>query len=292
MTGAAVMSGLVAACAVPPAQREFAARTLATQMQRQPVVLLGEIHDNGQQHAVRAQALALVLQAGLRPALAFEQFDRERQGDIDRVLAEGSADGSADDRHRVDQLVALGGRGWPWELYRPFLTLALQYRLPMVAANLSRADAMRVAKEGFGAVFKPAEQRQLGLDPLPAELLHVQQQEVDQGHCHQIAEPLLSALARAQIARDAAIAQAISPYLERGVILLTGNGHARRDIGVPHFLSPREQQRVVSIALIERDTPAESVPAGAYDAVFQTPVQPREDPCESLRDRIHPTPAR
>jgi len=47
--------------------------------------VLGEIHDNAAQHAVRAQALEQLLQAGLRPALAFEQFDRERQSDIDRV---------------------------------------------------------------------------------------------------------------------------------------------------------------------------------------------------------------
>ena len=250
--------------------------------------MLGEIHDNAQQHTVRAQALALLLQAGMRPALAFEQFDRERQGDIERVLA----DGSGDDADRVDRLVAVGGRGWNWELYRPFLALALQYRLPIVAANLSRADAMRVANAGFGVLFDPTEQRRLALDPLPADLLQMQQKEVDQGHCHQITEPMLSAIARAQIARDAAIAQSISPYLERGVILLTGNGHARRDMGVPHFLSTRDQQRVVSIALIERDSPADAVPPGAYDAVFQTPVQPREDPCESLREKMKTTLAR
>ena len=103
---------------------------------------------------------------------------------------------------------------------------------------------------------------------------------------------MLSAIARAQIARDVAIAQSISPYLERGVILLTGNGHVRRDIGVPHFLSAWQRQRVISIALIERDTPADAVPADAYDAVFQTPVQPREDPCESLKGKLQSTLAR
>jgi uncharacterized iron-regulated protein len=136
-------------------------------------------------------------------------------------------------------------------------------------------------------LFDPAEQRRLGLDPLPAELLRAQQQEVDEGHCHQIPAPMLPALARAQIARDAVLADAIHPYLERGVILLTGNGHARRDIGVPHFLSARQRKRVVSIGLIERDTPADAVPAGAYDAVFRTPVQPRTDPCESLKEKTH-----
>jgi uncharacterized iron-regulated protein len=277
---AAAAAAVLAGCAAPPAhQEDFTAQALAERMRQRPIVLLGEIHDNVDQHEVRAQALALVLQAGLRPALAFEQFDRERQSDIDRVLREAPPDGA----HRVDQLIALGAHGWNWTLYRPFLELALRYQLPIVAANLSRADAMRVSKEGFGPVFDVAEQRQLGLDPLPADLLRIQEQAVDEGHCHQMPEQMLPALARAQIARDAALEQAIRPYLQRGVILLTGNGHVRRDVGVPRFLPAQQQDRVISIALIERDTPDAAVPPGAYDAVFRTPVQERADPCGTLR---------
>ena len=277
---AAAAAVVLAGCAAPPAhQEDFTAQALAQRMRQRPIVLLGEIHDNAEQHEVRAQALALVLQAGLRPALAFEQFDRERQPDIDRMLREGPADGA----DRVDQLIALGAHGWNWTLYRPFLELALKYQLPIVAANLSRADAMRVSKEGLGPVFDAAEQRQLGLDPLPADLLRIQEQAVDEGHCHQMPEQMLPALARAQIARDAALAQAIRPYLQRGVILLTGNGHVRRDVGVPRFLPAQQQDRVISIALIERDNPDAAVPPDAYDAVFRTPVQERADPCRTLR---------
>jgi len=157
----------LSACAAPaPPNGDFTAPALAAQMQRRPIVLLGEVHDNAEQHAVRAQALALLLQAGSRPALAFEQFDRERQADIDRVLGATPAQGV----DRAEQLAALGGRGWNWNLYRPFLELALQYRLPIVAANLSRADALRVSKEGFGAVFDAAQQGELRLNPLPADL--------------------------------------------------------------------------------------------------------------------------
>lgn len=279
---AAACAVALAACAAAFApDNDLDAGALAAQMQREPVVLLGEIHDNAPQHRAGAEALALLLQSGLRPALAFEQFDRGRQSDIDQVLTEAYADIT----DRVNRLESLGGRGWNWELYGPFLKMAVRYRLPIVAANLSRADAMRVSKEGFGVMFDPVEQRQLGLDPLPADLLRAQEHEVDEGHCHQITGEMLSALARAQIARDAVLAQAIRPYLDRGVILLTGNGHARRDIGVPRFLTEQQRKRVISIALIERDTPADVLPASAYDVVFRTPVQPRSDPCESLMEK-------
>ena len=279
---AAWAAAALAACAAPPPQTEaFNAVVLAQQMQRRPVVLLGEIHDNAGQHAVRAQAIERLLQAGLRPALAFEQFDRERQADIDRVRGQAQAP-VAD---RVDRLAALGAPGWNWSQYRPFLQLAVQYDLPIVAADLSRADAMRVSQQGFGAVFDPSTRHEFGLDRLPEDLLRAQQQAIDQGHCHQIPARMLPSMARAQIARDVALARAIGPYLQRGVILLTGNGHARRDIGVPRFLDPSERDRVVSIGLLEDDAPADEAPSGAFDAVFRTPVQSRPDPCLSLRPK-------
>jgi len=276
---AAAAAAVLAACAAPePVVDGFDAPALAAAMRERPVVLLGEVHDNAVQHAVRAQALRLLLQAGARPALAFEQFDRSQQAEIDRVVARATSSGV----NAAVQLAALGAAGWDWNLYRPYLELALQYRLPIVAANLSRADAMRVSKEGLGAVFDAAGQHSLGLDRLPDDLLRAQEREVDRGHCHQMPVDMLPALARAQIARDATLALAIRPYLEMGVVLLTGNGHARRDIGVPRFLPAADRERVVSIGLIERDAPADAAPPGAFDVVFRTPVQQRVDPCLKL----------
>ena len=66
------------------------------------------------------------------------------------------------------------------------------------------------------------------------------------------------------------------------MLFRSGNGHARRDIGVPRFLPAADRERVVSIGLIERDAPADAAPPGAFDVVFRTPVQQRVDPCLKL----------
>jgi len=276
-----IAAALLSACAGPaPVQSGFSAPALVREMRRRPVVLLGEIHDNAAQHRVRAGALRQLLQGGARPALAFEQFDRERQPDIDRIVSGGGAD-------RLERLVALGVRGWDWDMYRPYLELALQYGLPIVAADLSRADAMRVSRDGYQAVFDAGARARLGLDSVPEDLLREQEKAVDEGHCHKLPAQALPAIARAQIARDAALAAAIEPYLAGGVVLLAGNGHARRDIGVPRFLPQSERSRLISIGLIENDAGAEEVPPGAYDSTFLTPVQTRPDPCESLHLDFH-----
>ena len=66
---------LAAACASPAQQAlRFS----------QPLVLLGEVHDNAAQHALRLRAFEAHLAAGARPALALEQLDREHQVAIDR----------------------------------------------------------------------------------------------------------------------------------------------------------------------------------------------------------------
>src|SRR3982751_4063539 len=65
---------------------------LARAMQRTPVVLLGEVHDNAAQHALRAQALRKLVESGARPAIAFEQFDRGAQQAIDRARRERPRD--------------------------------------------------------------------------------------------------------------------------------------------------------------------------------------------------------
>ena len=97
-----------------------------------PYVLLGEVHDNAAGQRQRLAALTRAVEQGWRPAIAMEQFDRERQPDIDRARKERPTD--------ADYLIAqAGGGAWQWPLYRPLVALALQYDLPLVAANLSRA---------------------------------------------------------------------------------------------------------------------------------------------------------
>lgn len=254
---------------------------LAGEMAHRPAVLLGEVHDNVVQHQARAQALGLLLQRGARPAIAFEQFDRERQADIDRARKEQPAAGG----NLADHVIAQGREArdrWDWAQYRPFVELALQYELPIVAANLSRTEASKVSREGLPSVFADADLRRLGLDRLDAALQAKHEAIVQAGHCNLLPATALPGLARAQIARDAVLADSIRPFLARGVVLLTGNGHARRDVGVPLHFSVEERQKIWSIGLLEEGTDEEGT---FFDAAFSTPVQQRDDPCRHVLPR-------
>ena len=274
-TNARVARRLAAALAIGVGDACLAARpldptptALAEAMAGRRIVILGEVHDNGVQHALRAAALRQLVQKGARPAIAFEQFDREQQPAIERARRERPGD--------VAWLVAQarGAPSWNWTLYRPFLELAMEYDLPIVAANLSRGDAMKIA-------MAPAADEARALAPA---FVAAHEAAIARGHCNLLPADALPAMASAQIARDRTLAEAIRPYAARGVVLLTGNGHARVDIGVPYWLAPDERRNAVSIGVLERgDEAGESEP---FDAFVLTERAARPDPCDDLRRRL------
>jgi uncharacterized iron-regulated protein len=243
-------------------------QALANAMAGKRVVVLGEVHDNGAQHALRLAALQALVAQGARPALAFEQFDRGRQPDIERARRERPRD--------ADYLIAQakGAPSWNWTFYRPFVQLAVDHELPIVAANLSRAEAMQVALRDPPAT----------LPGLPDAVMRAHEKAIASGHCDLLPAEALPGMARAQIARDRALAEAIRPYAARGVVLLTGNGHARIDIGVPYWLAPDDRAASVSIGVLERGEDSGAGEASVqFDAYVLTDRAARADPCAELR---------
>jgi uncharacterized iron-regulated protein len=72
--------------------RDDLARPWDHRLRGNAVVLLGEVHDNARQHELRSTALQRAFAAGWRPAIAMEQFDLDRQADIDRARRERPGD--------------------------------------------------------------------------------------------------------------------------------------------------------------------------------------------------------
>src|ERR1700681_694436 len=80
-----------AAATSAPVELDPNPRALVQAMQGHRIVLLGEVHDNAAQHALRAAALRQWVVQGARPAIAVEQLDRGRQPDIERAPRESPA---------------------------------------------------------------------------------------------------------------------------------------------------------------------------------------------------------
>ena len=75
------------------------------------------------------------------------------------------------------------------------------------------------------------------------------------------------------------MARALEAHAAHGAVLLAGNGHVRRDIGVPRWLNAATRDRSLSIGLLE---PGDA-DAAAFDVALTTPAQTRPDPCDAMR---------
>lgn len=245
-------------------------------------LLLGEIHDNPEHHRIQARILQTVA-AGRRPALVMEQYDRDQQEKINTILQGGSGD-------KLHSLAELMRKSWEWQAYAPLTKLALQQNLPVLAANLSRDQLRTVSRNGFGALGAGEEQR-LALETVwsPARQSQLMD-DITQGHCGKVQEHMVTAIAKAQRARDAVMADTLLQSKAAGAVAIVGSGHARRDMAIPLYLAARAPEAtVVSLGMVELDSPAGPAayargPLGPlYDYIWFTPRVVRQvNPCDSI----------
>jgi len=239
-------------------------------------VLLGEVHDNAEQHRQRAALLSRLLADGRPTTVVFEQMERTQ----DAALAEAPRDAEA-----LASAGRLDRKAWQWPLHRPILEAAVAGQAELRGGNLPLAEVRAVVKDGLAAV--PADLRPAlatpGWTPVAeAEL----ERDIDQGHCHALPPSMWVSMALAQRARDAAMAGAMLQAPTSRVVLIAGNGHARRDRGVAFYLrqAGAADRDIISVGYLEENEPAEADDTG-FDIVYRTPPAKREDRCAAFKTR-------
>jgi uncharacterized iron-regulated protein len=274
------------------AQRTLEPAALFDALAEARVVVLGEKHDNPDHHALQAQAIDALVARGRKPAVVFEMIERGQQAALDDARARAPGD--------VDAIAAAldwERSGWPeWALYRPVFESALRHGLAIVAGSLDRAAVMDVARRGTAAL-EPSFVAEHGLsEPSTDASADALRQEMRQAHCSMMPEAMLDAMVLVQRARDAMLASQTHTALAGAgsVVLIAGNGHARKDRGVPRYLERAYGVGAAVLALIEVRTDVRDVRGLApddangglpYDYVWLTPRASDEDPCASLRER-------
>ena len=236
----------------------------------QDVAILGEVHDNPAHHAEQASHVA-----ALAPkALVFEMLTPEQAG---RVTPDLVADAGA-----MAEALEWEAGGWPeFALYHPIFAAAPGARI--YGAQVTREAARAVFETGPAEAFGP-EADAYGLsEPLPPGEQAAREALQMAAHCDALPEEALPGMVAVQRLRDAVLARAVVQALaETGgpVAVITGNGHARRDWGVPAYLGRVAPDLVVHVlGQTEDDAPLE----GGFDEVVSTPAADRPDPCAAFR---------
>lgn len=233
-------------------------------------ILLGEVHDNPEHHRQRAELLSRLLADGRATRVVFEQMDRAS----DAALAAAPRDPEA-----VADAGGLDRAGWRWPLHRVLVEAALAGGATIAGGNFDRDLARRLVREGAAAA--PAELR-IALETVPwsAAQDETVRGAIEQGHCGALPPDRVAPMALVQRLRDASLAQAMLRAPEPRVVLIAGNGHVRKDLGVPHYLRAAgvASSQIVALGFVEdRDA---SMP---FDLRQLTPGVERPDPCEGFR---------
>ena len=227
------------------------------------VYILGEVHDNALHHKGQARVVAAV-----KPkAVVFEMLSPEQAAKITPELLK--------DQTALGAALEWEASGWPdFAIYWPVFAALRDARV--YGAARPREQVRRAFKEGAAAVFGAG----YGLDqPLPDGQLEQRKQEQFADHCEAMPLEMMGGMVEAQRFRDAAFADTVmQAYRETGgpVVLITGNGHARKDWGVPLML---EGVKVLVVGFVEE--PAED--EQPFDFWVVTKPVDREDPCLAFK---------
>jgi uncharacterized iron-regulated protein len=232
-----------------------------------PVLLLGEQHDAPEHQQLQRDIVQALAARGQLAAVVMEMLDQGRH----TAQLPASADESA--VRSALQWTDEGASAWPWPVYGPVVMAAVRAGVPVIGGNLPRGQ-MRAAMADAA------------LDGLLADAALQQQREaIRSGHCGLLPETQIAPMTRIQIARDQAMARTAMALVSPGntVLLVAGNGHVRRDLGVPLYLPAGQEHRVVMAQ-------AGPVDEAALDrqahALWPTQPVPPHDHCAELRQQM------
>ncbi len=241
---------------------------------RAQVLLLGEHHDERDDHRWEMQTVAAVGALREKLVLGFEMFPRRVQGTLDRWVA-----------NELSEEEFLKAVDWPrvWgfdpAFYLPLFHYARLNRVPMVALNVERDLVRSVRVEGFDSVAP--EKREGVSQPAPAaegyleRLFTYYKQHPENGEAKR-EDAAFWRFVEAQLVWDRAMAQALVDAAKRHpdalVIGIMGSGHVERGDGVQHQIEALGIKRIASLVPWDHGADCTDFKPGFATAAFGLPA--------------------
>ena len=244
---------------------------IAERLKSADYILLGEKHDNADHHKIQLAVLQNLLAS--EDVVVFEMLHLKQQPVIDQFLK--------GDLPYSDLETALEWKksGWPdWNYYGPLMATAREKSARIVAG--SRPKKYRtIRKPIMKHVFKP----------LPEEKVADLKEEIRISHCDLLPKEIIEPVTYAQIGKDRFMAAKLADNRKNSrAFLIAGNGHVRKDRGIPYFLAQLDPEATIHVLGLIEETNAEDLsdPFPLYDTVWITDPAPEKDYCAELRKKF------
>ena len=241
------------------------------------IILLGEIHDNLFQHRARADLIS--------------KIQSKEFAIVSEHLVSGSEITYSGSLLEDLETIGFNKKAWSWPVHEVLYKKLEELSLPVFGGNLSEKDINNIyVGIGFSQsdTLTPIVKRSALDSQSKDKLLN----DLVVGHCGVVEEDFLSFMFKVQRLRDASMAYIASKVAP--AIVIAGNGHVRRDYGVPQILKKMNpNSNVISIAFLEIDKLSEMTDNlikklfkdADTDYIWLTEAVSRVDPCEKLRGR-------
>ncbi len=301
---AAAATGTAAAAAAEPAAacldagawttldsgkpRAARAAAVLAAMAKKDVVLLGEQHDDEDNHRWQLQVLAALHAQRPDMVIGFETFPRRAQPVLDRWVA-----GELTVKELLAESQWESVWRFPAEFYLPLFQFARINRIPMVALNVDQKLVRLIADKGWDAV--PAAEREGVGRPAPASsayrdfLFEVYGEHAvvhgKDGARPQPTDGAFDRFVESQTAWDRAMAEALARRALPGpagarplVVGVMGSGHVRFGYGVRRQLFDLGVKGVGTLLPVAVGLDCKELADGLADAVFALPEAARPKP--------------
>ncbi|MEP4197017.1 MAG: ChaN family lipoprotein [Aliishimia sp.] len=254
----ALLISLSAACVSAQTPQEWAQK-------RANVFILGEVHDNPTHHARQADFLR-----DLAPkAVIYEMLHPAEAASLSTVPRESDA-------------VKAAVTGMEWANLSDYADVLVASEV-IVGAALPR-DQVRAAFSTDAATVFGGQAKQYGLNAdLSDDEVTLRKELQFSAHCEAMPLEMMGGMVEAQRLRDAVFARATLEALDTygsPVVLITGNGHARRDWGVPRHIAQAAPDVVV---LTFGQSEGGANLSGGFDAIWDASAVERPDPCAAFQ---------
>ena len=261
---------------------------LLAEFAKRDVILLGEQHDDADDHRWQLQTLAALHLLRPQMVIGFESFPRRVQPVLDKWIA-----GELSVKQFLEQAEWEKVWSFPPELYLPLFQFARINRIPMVALNVERTLTGTITKNGWDAVpadqkegvSRPAQPSAAYRDSLfEAYRQHPRIAGKEPGAANKD-EAEFRFFVESQTTWDRAMAEALARRVDAGqgtqrplVVGIMGVGHVRYGYGVPHQLRDLGVSSIGTLLPVDAKQDCRQIKAGLADAVFAIPGAPADKP--------------
>ncbi len=266
---------------------------LLAEMAKRDVVLLGERHDEPDDHRWQLQVLAALHAQRPDMVIGFEMFPRRVQPVLDDWVA---------GKLTAAQLLERSDWATVWrlpaELYLPLFEFARINRIPMAALNIDRELSRAISEKGWDAVPDAAREgvgRAAPASPAYRDYLreiygqhpavHARAGAKDGAKAEPESDAAFGRFVESQTAWDRAMAEALARRLKPGaggekplVVGIMGGGHVRYGFGVPHQLRDLGVKAIGTLLPVDAGFDCKELRPELADAVFALPEAPQAKP--------------